>query len=68
MTFDNKEACEHAALSAPLPVGQTVIAIRTVLIAERHDLVHVVGVVDDEGGEVLDVDADVGPLLDLESL
>ena len=43
-------------------------ADHAVLVAHRHHLVHVVGVVHHEGGEVLDVDADVRPLLDLESV
>lgn len=38
-----------------------------VLVAHGHDAVHVVGVVHHEGGEVLDVDADVGALLDLQT-
>ena len=38
-----------------------------VLVAHRHHLVHVVGVVHHEGREVLYVDADVRPLLHLES-
>ena len=43
-------------------------ADHAVLVSHRHHLVHVVGVVNHEGGEVLDVDADVRPLLDLESV
>ena len=41
-------------------------ADHAVLVAHRHDLVHVVGVVHHEGGEVLHVHAHVRPLLHLE--
>ena len=41
-------------------------ADHAVLVAHRHDLVHVVGVVHHEGGEVLHVHADVRTLLHLE--
>ena len=38
---------------------------RTVFVSERHDSIHVVGVVDDECGQIFDVHAYVRPLFHL---